>query len=254
MLIASGVTGVAAAQQAPPPAPAPEQATMIEPEAVDLLKAMGDRLAAAKTMSFTAVSTYESPALNGQPLYYTTISEVTLQRPDKLRVITPGDGPPTEFYYDGKAMVAYDPAVQLVAVAEAPPTIDAMAKAAYDQAGLYFPFIDFVVADPYGDIAKNLKSAFVVGQSNVGGGTLTDMVAIASDTVQAEIWIGASDHLPRMIRAVFPKEPGTKRYQTDLSDWRLDAPVEAGAFAAVEPQKAPHMPFKRPDAPTAAKP
>ena len=47
--------------------------------------------------------------------------------------------------------------------------------------------LDFIVADPYKDIAETLKSAFVVGQSNVVGGTLTDMVAIASDSVQAEI-------------------------------------------------------------------
>ena len=165
--------------------------------------------------------------MNGQPLYYTTMSQVTLRRPDKLRVITPGDGPPTEFYYDGKTMMAYDPAVNLVAVAEAPPTIDAMAKSAYDQAAIYFPWIDFVVADPYKDIAGSLRSAFVVGQSDVVGGTVTDMVAIATDAVQAEIWISASDHLPRMIRAVFPKEPGNKRYETDFSNWGLGAAVDA---------------------------
>jgi hypothetical protein len=209
---------------------------------------MSSRLAAAKTMSFTAISTYESPAINGQPLYYTTVSEVTLQRPDKLRVITPGDGPPTEFYYNGKAIVAYDPAVDLVAVADAPPTIDAMAKMAYDKAAIYFPFIDFIVADPYKDIAGSLKSAFVVGQSNVIGGTLTDMVAIASDTVQAEIWIGAGDHLPRMIRAVFPQEPGNKRYETDFSNWHLNTTVAARAFAPPHAEKAPHVPFRRPDA------
>ena len=40
------------------------------------------------------------------PLRDDTISQVTVQRPDKMRVITPGDGPPTEFYYDGKSMIA----------------------------------------------------------------------------------------------------------------------------------------------------
>lgn len=71
---------------------APATASGIEPKAAELLRAMSSRLATSKTMSFTATSTYESPAINGQPLYYTTISEVMLQRPDKLRVITPGMG------------------------------------------------------------------------------------------------------------------------------------------------------------------
>src|SRR5207344_221537 len=114
------------------------------------------RLAAAKTMSFTAIAEYESPSRLGPPLIYTTLSEVTLQRPDKLRVITPGDGPASEFYYDGKVMMAYAPAEDLAAVADAPPTIDAALKAAYDSAAIYFPFTDVIVADPYGDIAARL--------------------------------------------------------------------------------------------------
>ena len=62
----------------------------LEPKAVEILKAASARLAAAKSMAFTAVVSYESPSRLGTPLVYTTRSEVTLQRPDKLRVITPG--------------------------------------------------------------------------------------------------------------------------------------------------------------------
>ena len=83
-------------------------------------------------MSFTVVISYESPSRLGPPLIYTTRAEVTVQRPDKLRVITSGDGPVSEYYYDGKTMTGFAPAENLVAVAEAPPTIDAMVDAAYD--------------------------------------------------------------------------------------------------------------------------
>ncbi|MFL9869717.1 DUF2092 domain-containing protein [Paraburkholderia fungorum] len=73
-------------------------------------------------MSFTAVVSYESPSRLGLPLVYSTQSEVTVQRPDKLKVLTLGDGPPSEFYYDGKTMTAFAPKENLVAVADAPPT------------------------------------------------------------------------------------------------------------------------------------
>src|SRR6266481_3438765 len=106
-------------QRAPSAAAAAQAAPQLEPKAIDLLKAMSERLAAAHAMAFTAVSTYEGPTRLGPPLAYTTSSEVTLQRPDKLRVITPGDGPASEFYYDGKKMMAYAPAENLVAVADA---------------------------------------------------------------------------------------------------------------------------------------
>ena len=55
---------------------------ILEPKAMAILKAMGDRLAAAHSMSFTALATYESPAVTGQPLAYTSLYEVALQRPD----------------------------------------------------------------------------------------------------------------------------------------------------------------------------
>src|SRR5882724_7579419 len=160
----------AAAQQPPASVVALPETPQLEPKAIDILKAMGNRLAAARTMTFTALATYESPARTGQPLAYTTLSEVTLERPDKLRVITPGDGPPSEFYYDGKTMMAYEPEANLVAVDDAPTTIDAMLKAAYDKAAIYFPFTDAIVADPYKDMSAGLKLAFVVGQSRVVGG------------------------------------------------------------------------------------
>src|SRR5262249_43756765 len=166
-----------------------QQAPSLEPKAIDVLKASSRRLAAARTMSFTAVSSYESPSRPGPPLLYTTRSTVILQRPDKLRVVTPGDGPASEFYYNGKIMVAFSPAENLVAVAEAPPTIDAALEAAYHTAAIYFPFTDAMVADPYGDIAKNLELAFYIGQSHVIGGTKTDMVAYASHGVFVQIWI-----------------------------------------------------------------
>jgi len=219
----------------------------LEPKAIELLKAASARLAAARTMSFTAVVSYESPSRLGTPLVYTTRSEVTLQRPDKLRVITPGDGPASEFYYDGKMMMAFAPAENLVAVAEAPPTIDAALKAAYDSAAIYFPFTDVMVADPYKDIADGLILAFYIGQSRAVGGTTTDMVAYANDDVFIQAWIGAEDKLPRRARAVYRTDPAGLRHQMDLSDWQIDLPVPADAFASTSAGGAKRIAFAHPD-------
>jgi hypothetical protein len=234
-----------AAPRAKPPVT--DVTPVLEPRAIELLKAASSRLAAAQSMRFTAVVSYESPSLLGPPLVYTTKSEVTLQRPDKLRVITSGDGPASEFYYDGKTMMAFAPAENLVAVAEAPPTIDAALKAAYDSAAIYFPFTDLIVADPYGDIADGLTHAFYIGQSRIVGGTTTDMVAYASDAVFVQIWIGAEDHLPRRVRAVYREDPSRLRHQLDLSDWQLDLSVPADTFASASASGATRIEFARPD-------
>ncbi|AXF05011.1 DUF2092 domain-containing protein [Paraburkholderia hospita] len=220
----------------------------LEPQALALLKAMSARLAAAKTMSFTAVATYESPARTGQPLAYTTLSRVTVQRPDKLRVITPYDGAPSEFYYNGKTMAAFSPGANMIAVSQAPPILDAMLKAAYDSAAIYFPFTDLIVADPYKDMSEGLKLAFVVGQSKVVGHTTTDIVVVANDTVQVQLWIGAADHLPRMMRATYFDEPGNYRHNVELSDWQLNATIAPGAFVPPRAATARKIRFAAPDA------
>jgi hypothetical protein len=223
------------------------QPLLMEPRAIDLLKASSARLAAARTMSFTAVVSYEHPSIYGPPLVHTTQSAVTLQRPDKLRVITSGDGPANEFYYNGKTMVAFSPAENLVAVADAPPTIDAMLEAAYRSAAIYFPFADVIVADPWRDIADELDLAFYIGRSNVVGGTTTDMVAYATHGVFIQVWIDTEDKLPRRARAVYRSDPAQLRHQIDLSNWQIDPPVAADAFISKRAEAAKRIPFAHPD-------
>jgi hypothetical protein len=72
---------------------APEYKLVLEPKAMDLLKAASARLAAAKSMTFTATVVYEFPSKLGPPIAYTMRYDVTMQRPDKLKILMPGDGP-----------------------------------------------------------------------------------------------------------------------------------------------------------------
>jgi hypothetical protein len=226
--------------------PAPEATPLLEPKALDILKAASSRLAAARTMKFKAVHFYESPSRQGHPLAFTTKSEVTLQRPDKLRVIMPGDGPASEFYYDGKKMMAYAPAENLVAVADAPPNIDAALEQAYHSAAIYFPFADWIVADPYKEMSEGMKLAYYIGQSKVVGGTTTDMVAYIDHGVFIEAWIGAEDKLPRLLHATYLEDPERLRHTLVLSDWQLDAAVPPDTFASAKAASANPMPFAHP--------
>ena len=225
---------------------APGYKMVLEPRAMDLLKATSARLAAAKSMSFTATVNYEYPSKLGPPIAYTMRYDVTMQRPDKLKVVMPGDGPASEFYYDGKAMMAYAPAENLVAVADAPATIDAALKAAFDTAAIYYPFSDLVVADPYAALTDGAILAFYIGPSGNVGGTKTDMVAWANDDVFLQIWIGVDDKLPRRIRAIYRTDPLELRHEMELSNWQLDGPIAQDAFASQKAQAAKRIAFSSP--------
>lgn len=217
----------------------------IEQKAVDILKTTCATMSAAHTLSFTVVDTYEHAARNGQPLYYATKSDVTLERPNKLKIIKVGDGVPDEFYYDGKTVMAYVPSENVVAVADAPPTIDDMLTSAWEFAEIHFPFSDALVSNPC-EILKGMKSAFYVGQSKVIGGVTTDIVAVEIADVQGVFWIGVSDHLPRMVRTTYPSEPAHARYQTEYSDWRVDAQLDPSTFTSAKAASAHRIAFQAP--------
>ena len=249
----AGLASAQAQQQQPAASAAPAPADLgarveIDPAAMALVKAMCDKLAAAKTMSFTAVATYESPDRTGQPLAYTTLSQVTLQRPDKLRIISPGDGPRTEFYYNGKTVQAYEPSANLVAITEAPNTIDTMLRAAFEYAAIYFPFTDLIVSDPMKVIGENLRIAFVVGKSVVVGGVPTDIVVLVGRFAHVQLWIGSEDKLPRQALALFIGDPAHYRHTVQLSDWKLDATLPLDTFTWTPPVGAVRVPFASPGA------
>lgn len=228
------------ARRAAPPAP------ILEPRAVDLLRAMSQRLGTAKSLSFTAVASYEYPSRLGPPIVYTMRYDVAFQRPDQLKVVVPGDGPAFEFTVGGGEMVAFAPTENLVAVADAPPTIAGALKKAFDSAAIYFPFTDLLLPDPYAAISDGAVLAFVVGPSVVVGGVKTDMVVWASNDVFLQLWIGSDDKLPRRIRAQFRADPSNLRHDLELSDWQIDAALPAESFSTAKAKAGQTMAFAAP--------
>jgi hypothetical protein len=202
------------------------------------------------------VASYEYPSRLGPPIVYSMRYDVALQRPNQLKIVVPGDGPATEFYWDGKEMVAFAPAENLVAVASAPPTLEGALKQAFDTAAIYFPFTDLLLSDPYAAISPGAVTAFVVGPSAIVGGVKTDMIVWANNDVFLQIWIGAEDKLPRRIRAQFRADPKKLRHDLELSHWQLDGAVPAEAFSTAKAKTGMPMAFATPGrkVPIGAKP
>jgi hypothetical protein len=137
------------------------------------------------------------------------------------------------------------PAEKLVAVANAPPTVDAMLEAAYQA-----PASTSVHRRARRRSVRGHRqgwSGFLRGSVPRGAGTTTDIVAYAGDGVFVQMWIGAQDKLPRMARAVFRNDPLRLRHQVEFSSWKLDGAVPAGAFASSRAAAAKRIPFAHPD-------
>jgi len=255
LLMTTGAAGQTSPPASPPVTPPsasepekPEFKLVLEPKAMELLKITSARLAAAKTMSFTAVAGYEYPSRLEPPIVYSVRYDVTMRRPDKLKIVVPGDGPASEFYYDGKSMMAYAPKEDLVAIGNAPPTIEATLKEAYKSAAIFYPFMDLLVDDPYVALTEGATLAFYIGTSEVVDGIKTDMVAWADDDVFLQIWIGVDDKLPHRVRAVYSADPQRLRHELELSNWQIDPTLAPDAFASQKAQAGKHIAFANPAA------
>ena len=161
-----------------------------------------------------------------------------------MKIVTSGDGPPSEFLYDGKTIMEYLPTQNMVADTGAPPELGAMLDEVYEKYGFYFPFIHYLVDQSHEKLIDGLTSAFVIGQSKLVGGTTTDMVAIANDNVQVQMWIGSDDKLPRQLWLTFTHAPQKPLRMTEFSDWKLDQPID---MTPPDTQSAEKIDFARPD-------
>ena len=227
----------------------PEPKAFLEQRALEILKTAAARLAAAKSMTFTATVTYEYPSRLGPPIAFTTRSLVAAQKPDRLVVVTPGDGPASELYLDGSRLMVYAPAENLVAIAEGRYTIETALKLLFEDTGTYYPFTDLVVDDPGAVLSSGLKNAFYVGRSDTVGGVATDMIVYSTPEIFVQAWVGVDDKLPRRLRATFAKDPHQLRHQLDIADWRLDVALPPEGFTSDKAKAAPRIAVARPIAP-----
>jgi hypothetical protein len=238
-----------AAQSALPAAPIKP---VKDPRALDLLKKMSERLAAAKSFTVRARDIVPMVGPNGQWISLIGSVHVALERPNKLLVERGGDLAPMDFYYDGRTLTLYAPAEKLYAETQAPSTIDAMLHGAFDYAEHDFPYIEVLLSDPYTAMTQDLTGALYVGESTIDG-VKTEHVALTSTGVDWEIWIDAQDNLPRVVFAKYVQIEKVPTVLTEMYDWKLNPQIPAATFVFEKAPEAQKIEYKRSPKPAPAK-
>ena len=226
-------------------------AASLDKRALDALKAMSDTLAQAKTVRFQARSMVPVRAPGGVWINLYGTSQVAMQGPDKLFAGTAGDFAPYDFYFDGKTITAYSPAKNLYAVKPAQATINAMIEEAYRVEGKSFAYADILVSEPYMVLTKGLTRALYVGQSTIrplsgSGSVKTDHLVFSNKGVEWQIWIGAEDHLPRMVCATYLDDASEPSYTVEFGDWKLNEQIVPETFIFNNTSQAALVEFRDP--------
>jgi hypothetical protein len=218
----------------------------IDERAITVLGTMSQTLARASSLSFRAESAIPIASPTGQWVHVFGASRVLLRRPDRLYVETRGDLFPHNFYYDGKRVTMYAPDQNFYATEEMSGRVHDVLLRMFEKHGNYFPFADVLHFEIHTAMTHSVTSAQFVGTSTLGG-VKTDHLAFAGGGLEWEIWIGAEDHLPRLLNVTFAEVTGRPHNSVAFADWQLEpADVSDSKFTFEAPADAVQIEFRNP--------
>lgn len=226
---------------------APPGREIRDPRALDLLKAMSDKLANAGSLSVKVRGLVPFAAPTGQYISLFAASRVVMQRPDRLFVQSRGDLFPNDLYFDGKSLTSVGFGQTFYTQHEASGrTIEAILQKPHPGADVLAQFAEILVADPYAALTHDLSTALWVGQSTIGG-VKADHLAFTGRGLDWEIWIGVRDTLPVMMLVSHREGERQPTFTAEFSEWTLNLPTPARIFQAKIPKDAVRLDFKLQD-------
>jgi hypothetical protein len=230
----------AAPNTAPPTTNAPAPA--VAEQADRLLKEVGAYIGSAKEFTFHADITFDHVLPSGQKLQFASAEEVVLQRPGRLYVEWNGDLGARRFWYDGKSVTLYDPAMPFYASEAAPPEIDTMLAQLLPQLNFVPPLADFLYRDPYKSVRGNIQYGFDLGQSNVDRACRT--LAFVEKDIDWQIWIENGPQLtPCKLVITYKNQPAQPQFTAVFSDWDFAPRIAEPVFTPELPPGTEKIPF-----------
>src|SRR6516225_556965 len=143
LLAASAAAQNRPAAPAAPVAAASAPAPAVAEQADRLIREMSAYLGSANEFTFHADVTFDHVLPSDQKLQFSAAEEVVLKRPGGLYVEWSGDLGSRQFWYDGKSVTLYDPAMPFYASDTAPSELDTMLEQLVPKLNFSPPLADF---------------------------------------------------------------------------------------------------------------
>jgi hypothetical protein len=227
MALAMAPLALAAQQPATSPAAAPQAAApqaatanLVDPAAVQALKAMGAHLQTLKRFKVSTEVTGERVLADGQKLQHTARAVLHVARPDRLHASTSSARTERELFYDGKAVTLYTPAQKYYSSVQFTGNLGELVAALRDRYGIQPPLADlFSFGTPDAPI-EGIESAMNAGQDFVGD-DLCDHYAFRQGDLDWQIWIRAGRQpLPRKV-VITNRRDEARPQSVSVIDWTL---------------------------------
>jgi hypothetical protein len=232
-----------AASNAPPAAATKAAATGVAEPAERLIKEMSAYIGSAQQFTFHADVIFDHVLPSGQKLQFSSVEEVVLQRPGRLYVEWNGDLGARQFWYDGKSVTLYDPAMPFYASEAAPPELDNMLAQLLPKLNFVPPLADLLYRDPYKTVRGNIEYGFDLGQSDVNGRTCRTLAFVEKD-IDWQIWIENGPQLtPCKLVITYKNQPSQPQFAAVFSKWDFAPRIAEPVFTPELPPGAEKIPF-----------
>jgi hypothetical protein len=214
----------------------------IDPDADRVLRGMTDYLARLQSFQVDSTALDEVVTKSGQKLQIASESQVSVQRPNRLRSEQLGARNGMGFWYDGKTMTLTCKANGTYATLPAPATLDATIDKARKDFQIEAPGADLLFSRPYDILTEQVKRGQFVGRETMDGGPVNHL-AFVGEEVDWQIWIkDGAEPLPVRFTITTKVVKGEPEFSVHLSQWKTGGAIPASTFQFQAPSGATRTP------------
>jgi hypothetical protein len=207
-----------------------------------MLRVATETLKRSQAFSFRAEETWEKPAGSGEFRTYHRRYEVTLSRPNRLRIRDTGKNPVFDLYLSKGEAIVYCPESNLYAGLPARAHFDIVLDRLEARA-VGLPFPPLIRIDPYRVLALGADQAPVAGPVEIDGAVYYHF-ALSRGEVETRLLVeGGPQPTIRRLQVAHQGLQGTLQITTDYFDWNFAAAPPADFFVFPKPPGARSIGF-----------
>jgi len=237
VLLVVGAAGVIHSQEAP-------RKPAIDPEADKVLHRLSDHNKQVKSAIFRLSDTIDDVQADGRKLQFAHVRELTVVRPNKLKVETTGDVTSRTLWIDGKTLTVLERDKNVYAQIPDPGTINQAIDLLQEKFNMSLPAADLLAADVYKTMTEGCEAINYVGLGYVGDEKCHHL-AFTRDNIDWQMWITAGNKpSPRKVVITYKRLPGEPQYTMQLLKIEYEPKVNDSVFAAQIPKGADKIEFQ----------
>jgi hypothetical protein len=216
----------------------------IDEKSKKIMTDMSNYLVNLKEFSFQSKGYFEAiDSATGKKEKINNSGELSMKRPNKIKVRRTGEKADLEFFCDGKQATMYGKKSKSYSSAPVTGNLDEIFDNLSERFNISLPAADLLYTDVYQGLMQDVVSGKYMGKEKVAD-VSCDHLAFTGKEVDWQIWVEDGDKkLPRKYVITSKQIEGKPESSIEISEWKTDVKLEDKMFAFAPPQGAKKIEF-----------